>query len=374
MSEFQYVYFAAVDRRLDDQAMQFMRKQSSRAEITNWTFINEYHYGDFRGDPHQMLQRGYDVHLHYANFGIRRLMFRLPNGLPGGKEFFDRCGEDCETIAWKSDQKGDGGILEINPEADAGTYSDPDVDLAAMMAALPEIRKSLSSGDQRVLYLMWLATAFSGDSIEPPVPAGLQSLTSALSELGAFYELPSDLIAAAAKESGELPKNINSQSPIDAWLKQQSESDLRELAASFLGENFASARESVLLKICKQSGQSCWPTSESNRTLGELHAAAVELRSQRQQREQKAQQAARQKYLARLAADPEQTFRKIRALIESCKSIGYEQAAELLVDLRTALNDPPSNNRVRLFAVEMKTAFPHRTALKSMFKRHGLFE
>lgn len=29
-----------------------------------------------------MMRRGYDVHLHYANFGVRKLMFRLPQGLP----------------------------------------------------------------------------------------------------------------------------------------------------------------------------------------------------------------------------------------------------------------------------------------------------
>ena len=59
-----------------------MRQQSSRAEITPWSFDNEYHFGDFRGDALTMLRRGYDMHLHYANFGIRKLLIRLPHNLP----------------------------------------------------------------------------------------------------------------------------------------------------------------------------------------------------------------------------------------------------------------------------------------------------
>ena len=89
MSEFQYVYFAAVDRPLDDGQLEFMRRQSTRAEVSRWEFSNEYHFGDFHGKANEMLRRGYDVHLHYANFGIRRLMFRLPSGLPWSPEVFD---------------------------------------------------------------------------------------------------------------------------------------------------------------------------------------------------------------------------------------------------------------------------------------------
>src|ERR687885_14411 len=82
MSEFQYIGFRAADKPVRDEDLEFMRRQSSRAEITPWSFDNEYHYGDFRGDAAEMLRRGYDFHVHYANFGIRTLMIRLPHGLP----------------------------------------------------------------------------------------------------------------------------------------------------------------------------------------------------------------------------------------------------------------------------------------------------
>ena len=78
MSEFQYIGFRAIDGPVTEKNLAFMRRQSSRAEITPWSFDNEYHYGDFHGDAAAMLRRGYDFYLHYANFGTRTLMIRLP--------------------------------------------------------------------------------------------------------------------------------------------------------------------------------------------------------------------------------------------------------------------------------------------------------
>ena len=82
MSEYQYISFRAIDAPVSERNLKYMQRQSSRAEITPWSFDNEYHYGDFRGNAVEMLRRGYDLHLHYANFGVRKLMIRLPHGLP----------------------------------------------------------------------------------------------------------------------------------------------------------------------------------------------------------------------------------------------------------------------------------------------------
>ncbi len=78
MSEYQYVAFRAVDRPLTDRELAYAEKQSTRAEISRWSFENEYHYGDFHGDVEGLLRHGYDVHLHYANYGTRSIALRLP--------------------------------------------------------------------------------------------------------------------------------------------------------------------------------------------------------------------------------------------------------------------------------------------------------
>jgi hypothetical protein len=51
---------------------------STRAEITATRFTNEYHWGDFRGDPGQMMAAYFDAFLYLANWGTRHLMFRVP--------------------------------------------------------------------------------------------------------------------------------------------------------------------------------------------------------------------------------------------------------------------------------------------------------
>jgi hypothetical protein len=91
MSESQYIGFRAAEKPVSDKDLEYMRQQSSRAEISPWSFDNEYHYGDFHGDVLTMLRRGYDIHLHYANFGIRKLLIRLPHNLPdapGARAYF----------------------------------------------------------------------------------------------------------------------------------------------------------------------------------------------------------------------------------------------------------------------------------------------
>jgi hypothetical protein len=50
MSEHQFVAFRAIDVPVSDKNLKYMKQQSSRAEITPWSFDNEYHYGDFHGN------------------------------------------------------------------------------------------------------------------------------------------------------------------------------------------------------------------------------------------------------------------------------------------------------------------------------------
>jgi len=68
-----------------------------------------------------MLRNGFDVHLHYANFGIRKLMFRLPGGLPCDRQTWAEYQPEY-GLDWHADKAGSGGILEIQPDAEAGYY------------------------------------------------------------------------------------------------------------------------------------------------------------------------------------------------------------------------------------------------------------
>jgi hypothetical protein len=171
MSEYQFIHFLAIDKPLNDKQLAFMRRQSTRAKITEWEFTNEYNFGDFHGNAKEMLRRGFDIHLHYAKFGIRRLMIRLPKGLPCDRPTFKIFQVDG-CVEWMADKKGIGGILDIEPEADAGTYEEEIYNVDTLLHKIAPIRNSLINGDLRALYIAWLACNYDEESMEPPVPAG----------------------------------------------------------------------------------------------------------------------------------------------------------------------------------------------------------
>jgi hypothetical protein len=81
MSEYQYYEFLAVDRPLDERQQDEVRALSTRARITATSFINEYHWGNFRGDPREMMERYYDAHLYVTNWGTHQVMLRIPRAL-----------------------------------------------------------------------------------------------------------------------------------------------------------------------------------------------------------------------------------------------------------------------------------------------------
>ena len=151
-----------------------------------------------------MLRSGYDIHLHYANFGIRTLAIRLPQGLPISMNEFSRYVDD-ETVVWKKDPKGPAGILTISPQMDGGS-ADELWEVDEHVERLVEVRQQLIDGDLRPLYLSWLCACHYGalDSelaIEPPVPAGLGRVPDSINAMIELFGLDPMVVAAAAKRS-----------------------------------------------------------------------------------------------------------------------------------------------------------------------------
>ncbi|MBN1912650.1 MAG: hypothetical protein JW818_23210, partial [Pirellulales bacterium] len=225
MSEYQYLAFRAIDRAVSKKNLAYMRQQSTRAEITPWTFENEYHFGDFHGNTLEMMRRGYDLHLHYANYGIRRLLVRLPNGVPNAKAVKPYFPGD--SLVFRKDNKGPGGTLVIQPYYE-GSSLDPLWDLHELIDRLVPLRAEIMAGDLRPLYLAHLAVIGDDDhdpdeAIETPVPAGLKKLTDAQYALAEFFGLGEAMIAAAAEQSGPLPAVVDQRSRYSEWLAEQPE-------------------------------------------------------------------------------------------------------------------------------------------------------
>ena len=81
MSEYQYYEFLTVDKPLNEKDMAALRNISTRAQITTTSFVNEYNYGDFKGNPKKLVEKYFDAFLYVANWGTRWLMLKVPRNV-----------------------------------------------------------------------------------------------------------------------------------------------------------------------------------------------------------------------------------------------------------------------------------------------------
>ncbi|SES37961.1 hypothetical protein [Actinokineospora terrae] len=205
MGEYQYYGFLAVDRPLGLAEQRAVRALSSRAEITATTFANEYHWGDFKGDPAELMSRYYDAHVHITDWGDHRVMLRLPDTAVDAAVIDDHRVDDF-VDAWVV-----GGFavfdFQITDEDREILTHDP----GGWLPAIAGIRLELAAGDLRPLYLAWLAaygtwernedafTPSAENEVEPPVPPGLATLTAPQRALSTLLRLDPTLLATASQ-------------------------------------------------------------------------------------------------------------------------------------------------------------------------------
>lgn len=71
------------------------------------------------------------------------------------------------------------------------------------LSSIAQARPDVATGDLRLLYLAWLLSLHNGDldedDTEPPLPAGLATLPTSLTDLAAFLRIDPALIAVAAQ-------------------------------------------------------------------------------------------------------------------------------------------------------------------------------
>jgi hypothetical protein len=213
VSEYQYYEFQAIDRALDAKEQAELGAVSTRAEICSRRFTNEYHWGDFKGDPVEWMKKYFDAHVYLSNFGSRALHLRLPLTLvdldairPYEIEYVLEARPTATHLVLSflsDDEPGDG-------------YDSFDSDPSAVLGRLLPLRGMLASGDLRPLYLVWLLAVqnerIGDDEPEPPVPAGLGQMDGALKDLAEFLWLDPALVEIAAQRSAPL-ENAVSPSP-----------------------------------------------------------------------------------------------------------------------------------------------------------------
>lgn len=387
MSEHQYIEFRAVDRPLTDRELGYARKQSTRAEISRWSFRNEYHYGDFRGDVSGLLRRGYDVHLHYANFGIRTVALRLPAGLPFAESVWSHY-VGGEGLSWAPDRRG-GGVLTLDPYYEPGDLEEL-WELEPYMQAMVDLRARLMAGDLRVLYLFWLAAANGGhhepaNAREPPTPGGLAEIVGAAQPFLEFFGLETHLLDAAAEGSTGAPPGALPEQRIPCWVASQNEDDAKSLLCDLLSDESATVKSATIARILGETSSPAWPTVTTNRTCRDLRERAAQLReAEREQERQRLaaaekRQAARQaqernERMKRMVEEPKKWLREADRLVAARGTTNYEAAAEILDELREALGDDNGVSMTRQHAALLARKHPTLNRMKSALRRRGLLE
>lgn len=332
---YEYIGFRAVDGPVSPDNLEFMGTQSSRAEITPWSFRNDYHYGSFGGDSAEMLRRGYDVMLNYSNYGIQVLQFRLPSGLPEAAAQYLH--EGC--LEFEPDEDGPGGILCIRPELEPGDFSHYDLD--NWMDELVPLRAEILRGDLRPLYLARLCMAvlwsIDRDELEGPVPAGLGQRTAAQQTLTDFFEISDSSLTAAAQASPPLPKAVDQNPDYATWLAKLPSEQKDQWLAQLIQSPNSPVRAEIFKRHREEMPSAAWPTIPGTRTFTEILAVAEEIGNERERKAKERAERERANKLKKMAADPQPLLRKTEELVAKRSPEKHRQAAQILAELREAL-------------------------------------
>jgi hypothetical protein len=361
MSEYQCYEFVALDRPLTAKQVAELHAISTRAEISPTRFWNEYQWGNLKADPAKLMERYFDAHLYFANWGTHRLMLRMPQSRVDTKTlrlYF--AGAQVARLA----NVGDYVVLGFNSDTEEPEY---DGQIPGSLVALSPLRNELMRGDLRPAYLAWLlavqAGDVEGDAKEPPVPAGLEELTASQTEMVAFLRIDVDLIAAAARASAAATEDsvpfrrwllALSAKGKDAWLRRAADEPDLALGGELLRAFRATAKQ-------ERSG--------ARRSVDELRALAESQAAEREKAEvarankaQAAAEAERQHRLTKLGCDVDAAWSKLEKLVEGS---GYDEAVALAIDLRDLAD---REKKTAVFAKRFETL--HRRQLR----RRGFFD
>ena len=374
--EYQYYEWLAIDRPLTEEELTEVNGLSSHIDVTPAHAVVTYNWSGFKHDPHKVLGRYFDAFLYYANWGHQSLAFRIPAKVLDVAQIEPYLWEDEVRL----EASGEHLILRIAPEDEGDGYED--IDYEASLVTLARLRDDILAGDYRALYLAWLIGATSWDDmeeeVEPPVPAGLQDLTAALSAMIRFFDLDRYLIQAAAQASPALTARpaVAAREALARLSPAERDDFLVRLAQ---GEPHLSLTLNRRLRELAGK-QEPLTLSARRRTLGELQAAAGALRAEderrareaaeaRRREEEAAAEARHRQLLDTLAKRQPAAWREVETLIEKKTGTVYDEAVTHLANLRElAVRDgrlPDFQARV----AQLKDTYARRPALLERLRR-----
>lgn len=328
--------------------MQILRGYSTRAQITSTGFINEYSFGNFKGDEEAWMAKYFDAFLYVANWGTRVLMLRLPATLlpeRAARAYGEANSRDHEVglTLRAQDEKVILRFGSMNEEG-GGEW----IEESELLESLVPIRSELAHGDLRALYLAWLRGIQNGDheasDPEPPVPPGLQSLSPALTSLVEFLEIDPDLLAVASEASAAA--RAVTQDPKDRarWIAGLPSAEKDELLRRLMDGDASQVAIELSSRYERRKAAEPSDPLPGTRTVGQLLSAAEGIRKRRDEatgkraaeekaRRDRAEAQAREKHLEAVARRMPEFWDQVETLVATKQKKAYAAAVQILRDL-----------------------------------------
>lgn len=310
MGTFQGYKFRAVDKSLTSQERKAVGSLSSRSEVTANSASFVYHYGDFRGNPMNVLREYFDLHIYFTNWGTKQLMIKFPIDLVDywALKKYEIDASDYSTCSLSLNKSSKHIIIDLewNEEEGGGWMDMDDYDLSDFIA----IREAILEGDYSALYLFWLKLSkikfdsefdeydefdefdefdeeedFNKKTKTPPIPSKLPRRLNELEPFIQFFEIEKDLVGAAVLAAQkvvtkEVKINYNillqemSETDKDTFLMQVLDGEPRmDIKLKKYLDNLANTTKNVEQHIDLQDVWDLQSTAKTNRINAEKQEA-----------------------------------------------------------------------------------------------------
>ena len=250
------------------------------------------------------------------------------------------------------------------------------------------------TGDLRSLYLLWLCAVDTDDeneygdlveSLEPPVPHGLADFSDGARRLLLFYGRDPLLLNAAGQNVAAVLADESQDQPVRRCAESIKPERARDLLCQLLTDDTNALKSDLLAEVRDSQPPVSWPTTNKQRTFSELLKQADALRSQANAKEARKAQAKakrdaakaereRQARMKEMVKDPQKWLRKPDDLVDARGLQNYQDAAEILFDLREAIGDDNGDKLVRQHATHLTKKHPTLNRLKSSLRKRGLLD
>ena len=369
MSEYQRYEFMTIDRPLTGEQLDEVETLSSHIEASSTHALVEYHWGDFKHDPIDVLHKYFDAFLYWANWGAPQVAFRFPHGvLPA--DLINGYGLD-DFLTFTRHQQYD--ILDIH----FGEMEGPDEWIDYELGSLLPIRDELMEGDLRALYIAWLASQDmmygyeeedqeeDYEIIVPPVPPAFGKLTEAQKALAELLQVSEELLVAAARHSiGTM--SSTKKDDFAAWVKvlpaDRKNEYLLRLAHNEPGLSHLFVRE---LREQNRDKDRVRSSIGERVAYATLVSESKTIKARREHEKREHERAEHLRHLQNIYDHQEQYWQEVNQAVEHTVGARYDDAVRNLVDLREAADQ---FNETREFQERF------RVWVQSYLRRPGLIK